>query len=533
MSKGILRAFLVLMMGMCFLMSAAASIYYVDSTAGKDSNSGTSTSKPWKTLAKVNSRSYQAGDQILLKKGSTWREQISVPSSGASGKPILIGAYGSGSPPLINAADLVTNWSGYSGFVYRSSISWAPSHVWYNGALLSQASSLSGLVSASTWFYSSGSLYLWAPGNANPSGHPVEADHRSRAIDIASRSFITIDGLSLKNSTSSLVATWNGAHITVQNSTMKNAWMAVYATAASPYLTVSHCTYSVDPGYVGRDFVLVSSTTADNPIVANNVIGDIGGFVVILFSDVNNAQAYGNTMTGSGGGIETAGITRSVSGALFHDNAIFASDNRLVDGESIKVRGNPPYTASASVYHNYIQGGPYTWDGVGGWYAANSKIYGNIIASSSHYGIQFTISSNNVFYNNTIYNSPTAGIAIYSSGSGDVENNIIQSSAVGISGDSSVTVTEDYNIISGVTTLRSTSIAAGSHTVNADPQFVASSPAGSNDFKLKSTSPAVGTGASLGSPYNMILDPSGTVFPYPAVNQDSLGSWERGAFAYQ
>src|SRR5262245_61207459 len=103
MFKGILRTLLVSTVAWCFSMPAAATVYYVDSAAGSDSNSGTTTSRPWKTLAKVSSRAYAAGDQILLKKGSTWREQISVPSSGASGKPILFSTYGSGStPPLIN-----------------------------------------------------------------------------------------------------------------------------------------------------------------------------------------------------------------------------------------------------------------------------------------------------------------------------------------------------------------------------------------------------------------------------------------------
>jgi len=516
-------------------VSSVATVYYVDSAAGSDSNNGTSTSAPWKTLAHVSSHSYAAGDQILLKKGSTWREQMSVPSSGASGKPITIGAYGSGSPPLINGADLVSGWSGYSGFIYRASISWTPSHVWYNGAVLTKASSLSGVSSASMWYYASGSLYIWAPGNANPSGHAVEADRRSRAIDIISRSYITIDGLSMKNSTSSLVAPYNAAHITVQNSALKNAWVGVYATAASPYLVVDKCTFIVDSGYIGaRDFVLVSSTTADNPIVSNNVIGNTGGYVVIMFNDVNNAQAYGNVMTGSGGGIETAATTRTVSGASFHDNAIFASDQRLVDGESIKIRGTPPYTASATVYRNYIQGGAYTWDGIGGWYAVNSKVYGNIVMNCTHYGIQFTLNStNNVFSNNTIYKNTTAGIALYTNGSAEVENNIIQLSAVGISADSGVSVTEDYNIINQVPTLRSTNIHAGSHTTTSNPSFASSAPATSNDFKLQSGSPAIGTGTNLGSPYNMILDPNGAVFPYPAVDQNSLGSWERGAFAYR
>ena len=519
-------------------VSSSATVYYVDSAAGKDNNAGTSTSAPWKTLAKVSSHSYAAGDQILLKSGDTWREQISVPSSGASGKPIVFGAYGTGNAPIINGSDLVMNWSSFTGYIYRASIAWVPSHVWYNGTLLTHVSSLGALTAVQEWFYSSGTLYIWAPGNANPTNHAIEADHRSRAIDLVSKSYITINGLALRNSTSSLVSVWNSRNVTVEHSALMNAgWIAVQATQASPDLVVDHCTYSVSPGFVGRGFVEVSSTTADGPVVSNNVVGNFNAFVAIMFADVDNAQAYNNTVTGGGGGIETAGLNRSVSGAQFHDNAIFNSDIRLTDGESIKIRGTPPYTASASVYHNFIQGGPYTWDGIGGWAATDSLVYGNIVMNCTQYGIQFTRSSTgNTFANNTLYDNPTAGIALYAqggTGSGVVHNNIIQGSNVGISADPNVSVTEDYNILNTVVTLRSVSIHAGSHTITSNPSFASAAPKSSNDFKLKSGSPAIGSGDNLGTPYNMILDPNGAVFPYPDVDQNSLGSWERGAFAYR
>ncbi len=518
---------------MAITTCSSATVYYVDSAAGSDSHSGTSSSAPWKTLAKVNSHSFAAGDQILLKRGSTWREQLNVRSSGSSSKPVVFGAYGSGNAPLINASDLVGHWSSAGGHIYRASISWSPSHVWYNGALLIKVSSYGALTAAKEWFYSSGTLYVWAPGSANPNGHAVEADHRSRAIDINSRSYITIDGIAMKNSTSSLVAGWNAPHIRVQNCTLKNAWIGVYVTAKSPDLIVSRCTMTVDSGYSARNFVLISSSSADGPVVANNVVGDLHGFVAIMFNDVNFAQAYGNTITGSGSGIEVAATTRSVTGAQIYNNAVFNSDHRLVDGESIKLRGTSHYTVTAKIYRNYVKGGPYTWDGIGGWYAVNSEIYGNIVMGSARYGMQFTNSNNNSFANNTLYNNPLAGISLYTRGSAQVKNNIIQGSATGISSDSSVKVSEDYNLFYKVAALRSVHISAGSHTKIQDPVFVVSYPKSSNDFKLSSHSPAIGAGTNLGSPYNMVMDPRSAVFPYAAVNENTYGSWERGSFIYR
>ncbi|HVU33657.1 MAG TPA: chitobiase/beta-hexosaminidase C-terminal domain-containing protein [Opitutaceae bacterium] len=80
---------------------ARATTYYVDSTAGSDSNSGTSSSAPWQSLAKVNGVSaFSPGDSILFARGGTWSGQLAPHGSGTSGSVITIDAYGSGSLPL-------------------------------------------------------------------------------------------------------------------------------------------------------------------------------------------------------------------------------------------------------------------------------------------------------------------------------------------------------------------------------------------------------------------------------------------------
>lgn len=94
---------------------ANATVYYVDNcdVTGNDSNNGTSTATPWLTINKVNTSSFSGDDQILFRKGCTWREQLTVPSSGTSGHPITIGAYGSGAAPRIFASDQVSAWTPY------------------------------------------------------------------------------------------------------------------------------------------------------------------------------------------------------------------------------------------------------------------------------------------------------------------------------------------------------------------------------------------------------------------------------------
>ena len=78
--------------------------YYV-SNSGSDSNSGTSQSSPWKTIAKVQRflGNLRPGDRVLFERGGIWYEQLNVDNvNGASGLPITFGNYGSGNLPVID-----------------------------------------------------------------------------------------------------------------------------------------------------------------------------------------------------------------------------------------------------------------------------------------------------------------------------------------------------------------------------------------------------------------------------------------------
>ena len=118
-----LRLFLLI----CFLVIPAyahAATYYVDATAGNDLYSGTYITSPWKTIAKVNRSTFHPGDSILFKSGCTWREQLTIPSSGTAGNPITFGAYDTGDKPVISGADIIgaSGWTHYSGNIYVTTV---------------------------------------------------------------------------------------------------------------------------------------------------------------------------------------------------------------------------------------------------------------------------------------------------------------------------------------------------------------------------------------------------------------------------
>jgi hypothetical protein len=89
--------------------------YFVDATSGSDSNSGLTSALAWKTVDKVNDATFAAGNKVLFKRGETWRETLTVPSSGSAGKPIVFGAYSTGAKPLISGAAVLADFEQSAG----------------------------------------------------------------------------------------------------------------------------------------------------------------------------------------------------------------------------------------------------------------------------------------------------------------------------------------------------------------------------------------------------------------------------------
>ena len=78
--------------------------WYVSSVNGSDENDGSSREQPFGTLFAVNRMKLYPGDQVLLERGSVFRGQyLHLSVCGTKEAPILIGAYGEGALPRIEA----------------------------------------------------------------------------------------------------------------------------------------------------------------------------------------------------------------------------------------------------------------------------------------------------------------------------------------------------------------------------------------------------------------------------------------------
>ncbi|MDD2305505.1 MAG: fibronectin type III domain-containing protein [Prolixibacteraceae bacterium] len=106
-----------------FSMISFSATYYV-SSSGNDSNSGLTTSMAWKTLAKINSTSFKAGDLILFQRGDAFYGSLIVNNSGIAGSPITFGSYGTGNNPIITGfTSINSGWKNEGGGIYSIYIS--------------------------------------------------------------------------------------------------------------------------------------------------------------------------------------------------------------------------------------------------------------------------------------------------------------------------------------------------------------------------------------------------------------------------
>jgi len=68
--------------------------YFISSSLGDDANDGLSEATPWKSFENVNKIVLQPGDKILLNRGDTWNERLTIRGKGSEEQWIYIGPYG-------------------------------------------------------------------------------------------------------------------------------------------------------------------------------------------------------------------------------------------------------------------------------------------------------------------------------------------------------------------------------------------------------------------------------------------------------
>lgn len=198
--------YLIFMIWLIFSISVTnAETYYVSNSNGNDSDSGRTAALAWKTLSKVNSAKYVAGDSILLKRGDTWFGQL-IPKSGSPENHIFWGAYGAGNKPVIHESILLSSgdWTNEGSGVWSTHSSNEIGNILFN----SNASvgwrkwSLKALVKQGDWCYDFRTDKVYLKSSLIPSAYysNVRILLCNRIVELNGVNYGTFDNLDLRYS---------------------------------------------------------------------------------------------------------------------------------------------------------------------------------------------------------------------------------------------------------------------------------------------------------------------------------------------
>ena len=102
-----------------FLTSActcSAKTYYVSAT-GSDTNDGLSSTKAWKTIAKINATIFLPGDSILFRTGDTFYGTLLPVTNGN-----VFSSYGEGAKPIITGLVDISEWKSLGSNIWEAAV---------------------------------------------------------------------------------------------------------------------------------------------------------------------------------------------------------------------------------------------------------------------------------------------------------------------------------------------------------------------------------------------------------------------------
>jgi hypothetical protein len=177
--------------------------FYVDASAGSDTNAGTDPDYPWRSLAKVSAAQFQTGTIIYLKRGSVWNEQLIAPSSG-----ITIDAYGTGALPKIDGSREITGWIDIGGGLYSSPAVTLGSdetlgNLSENGIMMTFASwnadaaATLAAAPAGSYSYDYGNSILYVKPASAPSGNTYRGSVKIYGVSAESKSNVIVKNLEI------------------------------------------------------------------------------------------------------------------------------------------------------------------------------------------------------------------------------------------------------------------------------------------------------------------------------------------------
>ena len=422
-----LRKVLLSIFIVSFAMVSFSATYYV-SNAGNDSNSGLTTALAWKTLAKVNGRTFSPGDSILFQRGDIWREKLTVSSSGSSSASIVYSNYGTGVKPIIVGSNLATKWTNQGGNVWKAATSlirpWEnagnrTANVFFINTDLSVGTgrlktSTANLTAEYNWYWAANAIYVYSTTNPGTKYNSVEVAQRSYCVAVNTRNYIEVNGIDV------FYATEAGLHEGQSTTTVQYG------------MTVRNCE-SAYHGYPDNGGYGIS-VTVSNSLVENNVIHDCGrrGISIGLWSNVTVSNIVIQNNTFYNGYHTTSVDLQADAGAGIIEN-IYIRKNLVYESPMFSPTSSPVYiflsqqsTGAANVRNIHITNNIFKYpanqcvqiDKIMGVFIYNNTFYAHTeVAGKSSYFLYVTNGStgikvkNNIFYSQLTYDSAVNGNA--------------------------------------------------------------------------------------------------------------------------
>ncbi|ULO05735.1 DUF1080 domain-containing protein [Paenibacillus sp. 19GGS1-52] len=461
---------------------AAGTTYYVDSSLGSDSSSGTSEITAWKTLSKVNSVTFGPGDRVLLKAGEVWSNQyLDFLGSGTEGSPITVDRYGTGSKPVIHFGNTSVNGEGF-GIRLRNVSYWEINNLEITSGQQATDMRRSGVLVVGEGTGAGNFRHIYIK---NLNIHDVfGTDRRTGGINIYARGANTApestwDGILIENNT--IVNVADTGIQTMTDAFSNSAWTHKFDAFRNVVIRGN------DVEQIHRDGILVRASVS--PLIEYNTTRSIGEACNVDTSVVSYLDHIA---------VVAAQWAYYTTGAVFQYNE--ASDTRKLEGDGqpwdfdVEVRG--------SIYqYNYSH------DNQGGTLLVMNNTDNNIF----RYNIsQNDLDGNGAFnlisgggnlyvYNNVIYRSGTQNQALThasNTGMAYYSNNIFYNGASG-QYTNSPRMTYDHNSFYGL----NSSVPSDPYKIVGDPKFVSPNTAtglnSADGYKLASSSPLINTGVAI------------------------------------
>jgi hypothetical protein len=205
----ILSVFLII-----YCLPAVATTYYISSSGGNDNSpgKGKSPATALRTLSMISKLNLKPGDSVLLKRGDLWRETIKVPASGTTGAFITFSSYGTGANPLLYGSEAVSGWKKNSANVWISVNRFEDPHPNSSGDILSEIFFIGNdksvkwgsyrpdaesLVAEFDWTWNGRNILIYSSADPASAYGRVEVPQRTACIDLNGREYISVSSVDL------------------------------------------------------------------------------------------------------------------------------------------------------------------------------------------------------------------------------------------------------------------------------------------------------------------------------------------------